>query len=117
MSACEHNPDFECFDCETARHAFEHPEFVEGCRSCKFATIQISPAVRTTRNTNPSTAFTPKNSWEAGIATDHRGVPYLDQNLQPIGVKQFAQNRHKYESRIRELASSPNPFGAETKGA
>ncbi len=115
MDHCEHNPDFECFDCADARHAAEHPAFVEGCVSCKYRTIQISPAVRT-RNFRPSTAFAPKNSWEAGIARDHRGLPFRDENLNPIPIKKFAANRRKYEARQKELLTSPDPFGA-TKGA
>lgn len=116
MGGCEHNPDFACFDCETLAHDVEHPQFVDGCRTCKFRTIQISPAVRTTRRYAPSTAFTPKNSWERGIATDERGVPLLDGNLQPIPIKRYAEKRHEYEARRKELATSPDPFGAK-KGA
>lgn len=113
---CPHNDDYECFSCADARHLAEHPEFVEGCRECKFATIQVSPAVRTTKRYAPSTAFTPMNSWERGIAKDERGLPLLDGNLQPIPVKRYAEKRHEYEARRHELATSPTPFGA-TKGA
>jgi hypothetical protein len=43
------------------------------------------------------------NSWEKGIATDHRGLPYLDgQTGNPIPIKKFADNRSKYEEAIRQ---------------
>jgi hypothetical protein len=115
--SCEHNPEFECFDCADARHRDAHPTYVDGCRECKYATIQLSPAVRTTRNDAPSTAFTPMNSWEKGIAKDERGVPLLDGDLQPIPIKRYAEQRHKYEARRHELATHPDPFGVTSKGA
>lgn len=116
MSGCPHNAEFMCFDCETDLHDREHPEPVDGCRTCKFRTLQVSPAVRESRRYAPSTAFAPKNSWERGIAKDERGLPLLDGNLQPIPVKRYAERRHEFDARRKELATSPDPFGA-TKGA
>jgi hypothetical protein len=120
MDHCPHNPDFECFTCADARHAVEHPYPVDGCRECKYATILISPAVRASsrdsRTHHPPTAFTPKNSWERGIATDGRGVPLLDADLSPIPIKRYAERRHVYEARRRELAQHPDPFGVKTGG-
>jgi hypothetical protein len=79
---------------------------------CSGTTRQVLSAIpMTTSNYNPRQAppSGSKNSWEKGIATDHRGVPYTD-NGKVIPVKKFAQHRHKYEGRIRELRNSPNPF-------
>lgn len=116
MSRCVHNSQFECFDCADERHRAAHPAPVEGCRECKYATIQLSPAVRHSRNDVPSTAFAPKNSWEAGIAKDGRGVPLLDADLHPIPIKRYAEQRQKFEARRHELANHPDPFGVTTKG-
>lgn len=30
-------------------------------------------------------------------------MPYVDENLHPIGIKQFGENRHRYEETIRQL--------------
>lgn len=34
------------------------------------------------------------NSWERGIAKDEYGLPFLNANLTPVGVKEFAQKRN-----------------------
>lgn len=48
-------------------------------------------------------------SWEAGRAGEHRPdgsfMPYLNADGQAMGVKEFSENRHTYESRLRELRS------------
>jgi hypothetical protein len=39
-----------------------------------------------------------KNSWERGIATDHRGVPYCDETGEPIGIKRWGETyRRKFQ--------------------
>ena len=49
----------------------------------------------------------PDPSWERGVAGEHRPggsfMPYVDENLHPIGIKQFGENRHRYEETIRQL--------------
>lgn len=112
---CAHNADYECFDCEDARHQAEHPEYVEGCRQCKFATLQVSPAVKESKKHTPSAGGW-NNSWERGHVTDHRGMALLDEHLEPIPVKKYAENRDKYEARRKELATHPDPFGVKTGG-
>lgn len=45
------------------------------------------------------------NAWERGIARDDRGMPYLDSNVQPIGVKQFSEDwRHRFAERDKREA-------------
>lgn len=59
--------------------------------------LNISPKATPNRTQGkPSKPREPNNAWERGIATDHRGMPYLDSNLNPIGVKAFSETRHKY---------------------
>ena len=108
-SCCIHNPDFECFDCATLRHDIRHPENVDGCRECKFrGTIQISPKATPNKTRSKAPPRTPNPSWESGVATDHRGVPLLGEKGEPIPVKQYAENRHKYDERRRRLRNDPN---------
>lgn len=38
---CRHNADYECFECGTRRHYQMHPEPVDGCLSCKVASVRI----------------------------------------------------------------------------
>jgi hypothetical protein len=46
-------------------------------------------------------------SWEAGRAGEHRRdgsfMPYLGGDGQPIGVKDWGENRRRYESRLRQV--------------
>jgi len=100
---CPHNDDFECAPCVTERHADEHQEIIEGCRYCKFATIQISPAATPSKTRQIGRPREAKNSWERGIARDERGVPLLKGVNQPIGVKEYAEKRHSIESRRQAL--------------
>jgi hypothetical protein len=108
-SSCVHNPDYECFDCATERHDVEHPEPVDGCRECKFrGTIQISPRATPTKTRSKAEPRRPDPAWERGVATDERGVPLLDEKGGQIGVKQYAENRHKYDEMRRRLRNDPN---------
>lgn len=72
-----------------------------------------------TPNRTPSAApsvHQNRNSWEKGIVKNDKGVPLLDENYDPIPVKKYAENRHKYEARRHELASSATPFADANKG-
>lgn len=102
--SCSHNDEFECADCATIRHAAEHPETVEGCRVCKFATIQLSPTCFPSKPRRFGKPRDPLNSWEKGIVKDARGVPLLKGVDQPISVKEYAEKRHSIEARRTALA-------------
>lgn len=106
---CVHNPVHECNDCTEARHAAAHPQAVEGCAFCKLSSIQISQRLKPKRVSGPPTGN--RNSWERGIPTDHRGVPFLDAGGEVIRVKQYAKDRHKLEAERRRLHNDPAPFG------
>lgn len=49
----------------------------------------------------------PNPAWERGLTGEHRRdgsfMPYLDGGLNPIRQKQFGENRHEYETAIKEL--------------
>lgn len=92
MSRPPHNPDLPGCD----------------CFGCHIRGVQFSPACTPTRrNTIPPR--TPNNSWERGVPTDNRGMPYLDSNLNEIGQKTFAANRSTIETKVRELRNAPAP--------
>ena len=103
---CNGDDEF-CFQCATNFHDFAHPEYVEGCPTCKFATIQLAPSCRGQARNNVAPEGTAgRNSWEKGIATDARGMPYRDETTgAPITVKRFAENRHRYEEALRRNAA------------
>lgn len=51
-------------------------------------------------------------SWEKGVAGERRPdgshMPYLDENLRPIGVKRYAERRRELDdARARQLAGPP----------
>lgn len=51
------------------------------------------------------------NSFERGIARDEHGLPYLDERLQPVGVKEFAERRNSgaWDHPGRQV-STPTPI-------
>jgi hypothetical protein len=112
---CEHNPNHVCAPCGKAAHAARHPQAVDGCVECKLASIQVSPAVRTTRSTAEPKYHGFNNSWEKGVWTDARGLPIRDANLEPIPIKKYAENRRHYDAVRHRLANHPDPFGTGTR--
>lgn len=114
MDSCPHNDEYECFSCADHRHWMEHPETVEGCRECKFRTIQVSTAVKSERKHKVDATREWNNSWERGIAMDDRGIPLRDANLDPIPIKTYAENRTKFDAERHRLAHHPDPFGVKT---
>ena len=87
------NPDEVCQDCgeETAKRILQSPALT-------------AAAAPSTKNKVPPPQANPV--WERGVAGEHRRggtfVPYLDGEGQRIGVKDFADNRKKYERILRE---------------
>ena len=86
------NPDKVCQDCGgTVKRILQAPALTAAAapsRMNKVPPPQADPA------------------WERGIAGEHRRggtfVPYLDGEGKRIGVKDFADNRTKYERILRE---------------
>src|SRR5215472_16144872 len=91
-----------CFQCEEAAHFDRHPDFDDpDCPTCRLRSIQLDPMTVKPESHNLVAPAGNRNSWERGRALDHRGMPYLDENCNPIPVKRFAENRAKYEESIR----------------
>lgn len=70
--------------------------------------IQVPPSATPTRTPRRPWRPGPKNSWEAGIAGEHRPdgsfMPHLDPtDGHRLSVKEFADNRGRYEKRLREV--------------
>lgn len=73
--------------------------------ACKLAEwrargLQVSPAATPNRR-NQIPPRTPNNSWERGIAKDARGMPLLDADYRPLGIKKYGENRHQIEESRR----------------
>lgn len=96
-----------------AFHASEHPEPVPGCFACKLESVQVSASIHAPRATRVAPRAPALNSWERGVAGEHRSdgsfMPYLNPDLSPIGVHQFAGKRGIYEAAIEK-----NRTGAAT---
>lgn len=78
-----------------------HDEDCE-CFACKLDSFHVSPAATPSRrNSLPPRATTGGgNSWERGVPTDSRGMPYLnpDSGL-PVGQKAWGETyRRKFEA-------------------
>lgn len=85
--ACDTDPQGLCF-----RHKVREWRMHGG--------LNISPAAMPNRR-NHVAPRTPNNSWEKGIPTDHRGMPWLDANGSEIGQKEFVQRRSEIEAAER----------------
>ena len=103
LDHCEHLSYSECFACTQVRHQREHRVPVDGCGICRFSegTIQISPKATPSRRSS-APPRKPENSWERGIARDHRNMP-LFMDGRPVTVKEYAENRHKIDAARRRL--------------
>jgi hypothetical protein len=81
----------------------------EGCFGCKVKTITVNPYSMPTRLHPGNAPKRPEPRWERGVPTDNRGMPFLDKNLNPMGVKAVAENRHSIEQHRRQLHNSSSP--------
>lgn len=93
-----------CFTCAQAAHDQAHPELRDDCETCRLRSVQLSPAATPSKTRRVQQGVKGGNEWERGIVTDGRGMPLLDNGV-PIGVKQYSEKRHQYESARRELAN------------
>lgn len=88
-----------------------HGQHGETCFGCRVQTIQFSPAALPVkspehRQKNPPKTSTPMNSWERGIPTDSRNMPYLQgASITPHNTKSFVDNRHRITEGIRRSRS------------
>ena len=88
------NPDTVCQDCgeEAVRRILQSPALTAAAAPSRMNKVPPPKA-------NPV--------WEKGIAGEHRRdgsfVPFLDSEGKRIGVKKFADNRKKYERKLREV--------------
>lgn len=102
--------DSRCFDCDEFDHELEHPSMdVDGCRTCKLRSVQLSPAATPTKTRKFHPVGVPKgnNSWERSVVTDSRGMPLLKANGEAIRSKEYAERRHEIEGARRMLATAP----------
>jgi len=86
------NPDTVCQDCgETVKRILQAPALTAAAAPSRMNKVPPPQA-------NPA--------WEKGIAGQHRRdgsfVPYVHADGSRIGVKEFADNRTKFERIIRE---------------
>lgn len=112
LASCEHNDEFECFECSEERHQALHPEPDDECLSCRLRSVQISPAATPSKRNpnNPPTWHEGRTTWEKGIATDSRNMPLLDAGLNPVPIKRYSENRHYIEEQRRRLHQDPHVF-------
>lgn len=75
----------------------------EDCFGCKVKTIQLSPnATPSRRNHIPPKVNKESNAWHRGVVQDSRGMPLLNEKLAPVGLKEYSENRHKYDEGRRK---------------
>jgi hypothetical protein len=92
--------------------------FDPNCYGCKLKDKNLSLASAATPTRERRQPFRPmvQPSWEAGIAGETRKdgsfMPYLDKSLNPIGVKEMADNRTSLETIRKDQLHNPY-FGKE----
>jgi len=104
---------YRCSEClveyERTQQVTDNPDKI--CQDCGEAVKRVHQAFALTAAAAPSRQNKvppPKANpaWEKGIAGEHRPggtfVPYLKNDGSHIGVKEFADNRTKYERILRE---------------
>ncbi len=104
---------YRCSDClvqyERTQSVTEDPD--EVCQDCEGVVKRIlqAPALTAAATPNRRNKIPPAKAnpaWERGISGEHRRdgsfVPYLKPDGTRIGVKEFADNRTKYERILRE---------------
>lgn len=88
------NDDPECYGCQL-----------------KAKNLSLSPAAVPTRNRRQPFRPMVQPSWEAGTTGETRAgggfMPYLDKNLNPIGVKEMADNRRSLEAIRHDQLHNP----------
>lgn len=100
--------DDPCFECTTTRILNKIEAGVVDEETEEFVrlhSLQLSPAATPSKERKRSKPSDSRvmNSWEKGVARDHRGLPYRDGDGNMIPIKTFSENRHKYEGVIRQL--------------
>lgn len=82
------------------------------CFTCKVKSIQIHPNATPTRTAARPAGAPPKgssNSWERGIPTDSRGLPYINAATGDVmGQKEVSEKRHQIEAEKRRLKQAPS---------
>lgn len=48
----------------------------------------------------------PDPAWERGIPTDDRGMPMLDETMEPMNTKAHERRGHEIKERKRQLANT-----------
>jgi len=91
----------------------------EECYGCKLKAKNLTLSSVATPTRARRQPFRPMKqpSWEAGVAGESRPdgsfMPYLDSSLQPVGVKEMADNRSKLEA-VRHQQLHDSNYGKET---
>lgn len=104
--------DGPCFDCAELAHELEHPSMdVDGCRTCRLRSVQLSPAATPTKTRKFHPVGVPKgnNSWERPVVTDARGMPLLRADGEMIRTKEYAERRSSIEAARRVVANALTP--------
>lgn len=109
--------EYRCADCS---HGFEtvqsmRDESLTDCPECDAASLKrilfgnVTPSSTPTRMNNiPPRKVEP--SWEKGLAGERRKdgsfAPYLTKDFAPMHVKEFADNRVKFEKKLRKVRTA-----------
>lgn len=94
-----------------------------GCTSCfacrlRAKGVAVSPAATPNRRANRPQPYRRPDapSWEAGEVSEPRPggtrMPYLGADGKPLRVKEWGENRKRYEDRLSRLKRDPHVFAA-----
>lgn len=82
-----------------------------GCR-LRSKGVAVTSAASPTMRSKPGSRQQAMNSWERGVAGEHRPgggfMPYSGADGQNIGVKEYAERRHEIDARVKDLKTNPS---------
>lgn len=81
----------------------------ESCFGCKLVSINFDPYATPGMLRPHIPARKPENSWEKGVPTDSRGMPFLKTDGSPMGQKEYSEKRRLIDANRRRLHNSTEP--------
>lgn len=100
-----------CDDCELSKPLssfVRNGETETICSRCRYSSITLGkPSDHPSRTMRDSKSQPQANSYNAGVPTDARGMPWLNADLSYVGQKQFDQQRHRIDQFERDRRQAP----------
>lgn len=88
----------------------EHHDGTGNDFGCKLKSIQFDPYSMPSRLNKKAEPRRPNPSYERGVPTDSRGMPFLRKDGTPMGQKEYDSQRSRIDEHRRRLHNSTSPI-------